>query len=64
MKKTIKIIDLLNMRANGKELPKKFKYDNNVFIYDNKKKDYIYEHGNVSYFDDYIGYIYHMEDIL
>ena len=64
MKKTIRVIDLLNKIANGEEVPKKFKYDNYVFIYDNKKKDYIYKYGNVSYFDDYIGDIYHMEDIL
>lgn len=49
MKKTIKIIDLLNKMANGEELPKKIKYHNKIYI---KRSDchwYILENGT---FDD------------
>lgn len=34
MNKEIKIIDLLNMIAEGKEAPKKIKYDNTIYKYD------------------------------
>lgn len=49
MKKTIKIIDLLNLIANGEEVPKKIKYRNKIYI---KRSDcywYILENGT---FDD------------
>lgn len=39
--KTIKIIDLLNKIANGKEVPKKIKYVNLIWKYDEETKDYI-----------------------
>lgn len=40
MKKTIKIINLLNMIANGEEVPKKIKYGNLIYVYNYKIKDY------------------------
>lgn len=60
----MKIIDLLNRIANGEEVPKKFRYDNNIFVYDEEDKDYIYSNGNVSFFTDYFTDIYHLEDVL
>ena len=60
----MKIIELLNKIANGEETPKKFRYDNNIFVYDEKDKDYIYSNGNISFFTDYFTYIYHLEDVL
>lgn len=60
----MKIIDLLNKKRNDEELPKKFKYDDNVFVYDNEKNDYIYEHGNISFFNDYCSPIYDFGDCL
>ena len=38
--KTIKIIDLLNKIANGEEVPKKIKYDNKIWEWDNWSKDW------------------------
>ena len=60
----MKLIDLLNKIANGEVAPKKFKYDNEIFIFDDETNDYIYAGGNVSFFTDYFSYIYHLEDIL
>ncbi|MBQ8473161.1 MAG: hypothetical protein IJ501_06630 [Bacilli bacterium] len=60
----MKIIDLFRKIANGEEAPMKFKYDNHIFIFDDKTNDYIYADGNVSFFTDYFSYIYHLEDIL
>ena len=63
MKKTIKIIDLLNMIANGEELPKRIKYKCDIYIigedacnknvkYIDEKKD---ENGYIKYlFQDWI----------
>lgn len=50
--KTIKIIDLLNKRANGEEVPKKIKYQNIVYEY----KDYMYctENANYQDIEDYL----------
>lgn len=62
--KTIKIIDLLNKKNNNEELPKKFKYDDEIFIYNNEKNDYIYEDGNISFFHDYCSPIDDFEDCL
>ena len=44
----IKIIDLLNKIANGEELPKKIKLlcDDEIFIYEKEKDDYIGENGD------------------
>ena len=36
----MKIIDLLNKIANGEFLPKKIKYDDEIFIYDNQVDKY------------------------
>lgn len=45
MKKTIKIIDLLNKIANGEEVPEKIKAFNKTFTY-------LYQSGDMTYFDD------------
>lgn len=45
--KKIKIIDLLNMIANGEEVPKKIKHDN--YIYELKS---IYDGGRITYYDE------------
>ena len=39
----IRVIDLLNKMANGEEVPEKIKYDNDIFIYDKDRKDYIHQ---------------------
>jgi hypothetical protein len=57
----ITIDKLINMNKN--EMPKRIKIENDIFIYDNKENDYIYEDGNVSLFTDYIPDIYHLEDL-
>ena len=36
----MKIIDLLNKIANGEEVPKKIKYDNEIFKLRDEKDDY------------------------
>jgi hypothetical protein len=41
--KTIKIIDLVNKIVNDEEVPKKIKYQENIFIYDKERKDYIHK---------------------
>lgn len=43
MSKTIKVIDLLVKIANGEEVPEKIKYNNDIFIYDKDRKDYIHQ---------------------
>lgn len=43
MKKTIKIIDLLNKIANGEEVPKKIDYNGEIFIYNETLKRYVHE---------------------
>ena len=40
MNKTIKVIDLLNMIANGEEVPKKIKYGDNILKYNEDIEDY------------------------
>ena len=37
----MKVIDLLNKIANGEEVPKKIKYDNDIWNYDEISRDYI-----------------------
>ena len=37
----MKVIDLLNKIANGEEIPKKIKYDNDIWNYDEISRDYI-----------------------
>ena len=50
----MKIIDLLNKIANGEEVPKKIKYKDNIFYYDEQVKDY-FDCDNTYYFiDDYV----------
>ena len=49
----MKIIDLLNMIAEGKEVPKKIKYvkyNYEAYTYDNDIKDYISDRGNYGLF--------------
>ena len=36
----MKVIDLLNKIANEEEVPKKIKYENNIYNYDNSCQDY------------------------
>ena len=56
MNKTIKVIDLLNKIANGKEVPKKIKYDDDIYEYDYDEKNYAY------FFIDHYNYLFD-EDI-
>lgn len=41
MNKEITIIELLNKIANGEEVPKKIKYKNNLYIYNENCEDYL-----------------------
>ena len=41
--KTIKIIDLFVKIANGEEVPKRIKYINSIWEYDEKTKDYFHD---------------------
>ena len=41
--KTMKVIDLLNKIANGEEVPKRIKYINSIWEYDEKTKDYFHD---------------------
>lgn len=52
----MKIIDLLNMIANGKELPKKIKLISNdeIFIYEKEYDDYISVLNNDGLFNECI----------
>jgi hypothetical protein len=53
MNKEIKIIDLLNMIVEGKEVPKKIKYikyNYEAYTYNNDDKDYISDVGNYGLF--------------
>ena len=43
MNKTIKVIELLNKIAKGEEVPKRIKYGNMFYTYDESGKDYITE---------------------
>lgn len=53
--KTIKIIDLLNMIANGEEVPKKIKANSIVFILDKDNNEYKREDGNADeFYTDYM----------
>lgn len=52
--KEIKIIDLLNMIAEGKEVPKKIKYmkyNYEAYTYNNDYKDYVSDRGNYGLFE-------------
>lgn len=44
--KTIKVIDLFNKLANGENLPKKVKYDGNIYKYHYGERDYINYNAN------------------
>ena len=46
--KTIKIIDLLNKKANDEEMPKKIKFENFIYIWRDIQKDYFCEQINHS----------------
>ena len=61
--KTIKIIDLLNKIANGEEVPKKIKYKNKVFIYDQQNKLYRNEEVSSNTLK-HMFYLYYLEKIL
>ena len=37
----MKIIDLLNKIANGKEVPKKIKWEDTIYVYSDYDKDYL-----------------------
>ena len=39
----MKIIDILNKINNNEEIPEKIKFDNTIFEYDKKQKDYIHK---------------------
>lgn len=64
---TMKIIDLFNNIANKKEVPKKIKYDYDIWIYDEQMQDYYHElkengdeiwlTNSFSNLNDYIGII-------
>lgn len=56
MNKGIKIIDLLNMIAEGKELPENIKYDTKEMKYDYNKQDYLgyYSNGNGEWLFQYL----------
>lgn len=41
MNKKIKMIELLNKIANGEDLPKEIKFDNEVFVYIDKWEQYV-----------------------
>ena len=43
MKKVIKVIDLLNMIANGEEVPERIRVGKTIFKYDKSRKDYIHK---------------------
>lgn len=45
----MKVIDLLNKIANGEEMPKKIKYKNELFEYDNDTQDYYIVEGTYDY---------------
>ena len=48
----MKIIDLLNKIANGEEVPKKLKYDDDIYEYDYNEKNYAY------FFIDHYSYLF------
>lgn len=48
----VKIIDLLNRKAEGKSIPVKIKRDDEVFIYDKERNDYKAKHGWYYFFED------------
>ena len=58
MKKTIKIIDLLNKIANGEEVPKKFMYKNDIWEHYKELKDYTRAGKPNTFFTMY--YIHHI----
>ena len=47
----MKIIDLLNKIANGEEIPKKIKYEGDIYIYNYDMEDYISDYGNYGFFE-------------
>ena len=51
----MKVIDLLNKIANGEEVPKKIKWNDDILFYDKDSKDYCYEKDDVyTMFEDYV----------
>lgn len=52
----MKIIDLLNMIANGEEVPEKIKYDTKEMKYNHNKQDYLgyYSNGNGEWLFQYL----------
>ena len=53
MNKEIKIIDLLNKKANREEMPNKIKYENIEWYYDIEENEYIKENEDYWLFHDY-----------
>lgn len=61
---TIKIIDLLNKIANGEEVPKKIRYINLIWEYDDEVKDYIHDDLYLFYKINAMGLIKNYVEIL
>lgn len=53
MNEEIKIIDLLNKKANREEMPNKIKYENIEWYYDIEENEYIKENEDYWLFQDY-----------
>ncbi len=49
----MKIIDLLNKKVNGEELPKKIQYSGTIYLYDDEIKWYADEEGYINLYADY-----------
>ena len=60
----MKIIDLLNKIANGEEVPKKIRYINLIWEYDDEVKDYIHDDLYLFYKINGIGLINNFVEIL
>ena len=45
----MKIIDLLNKIANDEEIPKKIKFENDIYEYENKECGYVREENGIYY---------------
>lgn len=53
MNREIRIIDLLNKKANREEMPNKIKYENIEWYYDIEENEYIKENEDYWLFQDY-----------
>ena len=50
----MKIMDLFNKIANGEEIPKKIKYGNMIFEYNEKNANYVMIDDDTQYFLDWV----------